>query len=151
MNMKYNGVTAALLSHCATRDLQLLDCVWSLTMPHLIRALPHSAVMAQLRTAIWAWIVGIDCWLWLLLDIQCVLQENVNNLKRKFQQCCTVIRARAGYYCATIASQTGRVRTKPLREPSSTSPSAVCTALAWPSSAAIGFGFLAASGVSAYF
>lgn len=94
MNMKYDVIAAALPSHCATVVVQLQDCVWSLAMPHSVLALKHSAVMALLRTAIRFLIVGIDYWLPLLLDIWSVPQENVNNLKRKFHHCCTVIKAR---------------------------------------------------------
>lgn len=94
MNMKYDVTAAALLSHSATLVLQLQDCLWRLVMLHLIHALPLWAIMALLRTAIWSEIVDIDYWLRLLLDIESVPQENVNNLKRKFQHCRTIIRAR---------------------------------------------------------
>ena len=78
-----------LLRHWATQDLQLQDRV-----DRKVTLNPcTSAVMALLRTASDLQLWGTEYRLHLLLDIQCVLQENVNNLKRKFQQCCAVIRA----------------------------------------------------------
>lgn len=93
MNIKYDVSAAALVNHRATRDLQLQDCVWSLATAHLIHTLPHSAVMALLRTAVCSEIVGIDYWLRFWLDIRSGSQESVNNFKRKFRPHCTVIRA----------------------------------------------------------
>lgn len=144
MNIKYVSA-AALVNHRATRDLQLHDCVWSLATQHLIHSLPHSAVMALLRTAVWSEIVGIDYWLQLWLDIQSVPQESVNNLKRKFRPCCTVIRAQLAITVQQLPVRQGGWEPTQRQGPLSTSPSVVSTAPAWPSSAAIGFGFLAAA------
>lgn len=142
MNLKYDVIAAALPRHCATVAVQLQDCVWSLAMPHSVLALKHSAVMALLRTAIRSLIVGIDYWLQLLLDVWSVPQGW--NLKRKFHHSCTVIKARLVVTVRQLPVRQGEwepTHCESLPPP----PGAVSTPPAWPSSAAIGFGFLAAA------